>query len=210
MDSSTLLAYQPGYYKTSKVMEQINNANSNELTLLNNKIAQVRDNYYFDTLDSNMCDRWEKILNITSQPSDDISYRRIKISSYFAGMGNFSAPMIKNIAHYYSDADVDPVFDVPNFKILIKIISDFNAGLPYNLKYFEKVIEELQPATFQVDYNLNSKTKDVLNVNTFTLCGEEIRVFPYQLTTIESTGEINIAMGQTSGAETITVGPKEG
>jgi hypothetical protein len=135
-------------------MEQFNNANANELTFLNNKISQVRDNYYFDTLDSDMCDRWEKILNINLQPYDDVSYRRIKISSYFAGMGNFSAPTIKNIAKYYSDADVEPLFDVPNFKVTINITS--NSGISRNISDFEDVIEYFKPAFFEVKHNIIS------------------------------------------------------
>ena len=209
MDKDTLLSYQPGYYINSKVMEQINNSNANELTLLNNKITLVKNNYYIYTADSDTLSRWEKILNLKVLPNDDIEYRRKRIYSRLSGLGNFSAQMIKDIAsYYYSNGEVDPIFDVPNFTVLINFAS--NSGIPYAVEYFEEIIEEIKPATFEVNYKLTSKTKDLIKINVFTSCGEEIRIFPYQITSVESNGEIDIALGQTSGAETITIGPKEG
>lgn len=40
------------------------------------------------------------------------------------------------------------------------------------------------------------------------LCGEEISVYPYQITNLESIGKIDIALGQTQSAETIEIKPK--
>lgn len=208
MDKNTLLSYQPNYYSNSKVMEQANIAHSKELTLLNDKIALVKNNYYIDTADSNTLSRWEKILSLKVSPSDDIYYRRRRINSRLNGLGNFSVKMIKEIANYYSNGDIEAIFDIPHFTILINFIS--SSGIPYSLEYFEEMIDELKPAFFRVDYKMTSKTKDTLNIRAFTLCGEEIRVFPYQITTVESSGKVKFALGQTQSAETITVQPKGG
>lgn len=205
MDKNRLLSYQPNYYANSKVIEQINNANINELTLLSNKIQLIKKNCDPKTADADTLSRYEKILNIKPIESENIEYRRIRVVSRFVGMGNFSSQVIKDIAKYYSGADVKPSFDIPNFNILIELIS--NVGLPNSLKYFEEIIEEIKPATFEVDYKLTSKTKDIINVNTFTLSGETIQVYPYQITSIESKGKLKIALGNTQNAEIISVNP---
>ncbi|WP_297422078.1 putative phage tail protein [Clostridium sp.] len=206
MDSNTLLAYQPDYYKTSDVMRQINTANASELTILNNRVDKEYNNLYSDTADADTLSRFEKDNGLTILPNYNLDYRRARLYSRMIGKNDFSVDIIKNIASLYRSINTFVDLDLPNFKFTINL--NFNTGMPENLNNFEDIIEEIKPAYLEADYKLTSTTSDIFKIRAFMLCGEEINVFPYQITNIESTGKIDVALGITQGAETITILPK--
>ncbi len=208
LDSNTLLGYQPDYYKTSKVMQQINNANANELNILNSRIDLIKLNYDIDTADANTLTRWEKEFKIKSLPNDSLDARRARVKSRFLGQGDFSEQMIKDIAKAYISEEIDVILDLSNFEFKIEFIS--NSGISKNIEDFFEVIEEVKTAYLRADYKMTSNTNSILAIKAFGLYGEEIRVLPYQITSISTNGNIDIGLAQTSGAETITVQPKEG
>ena len=55
---------------------------------------------------------------------------------------------------------------------------------------------------------MDSLTNDNLIFKTTMLCGEEIHVFPYQITNIHSKCNLHIALGNTQNAEIISVNPR--
>lgn len=150
MDSNTLLAYQADYYKTSKVMEQINNANANELNLLNDRIKLIKDNYDIDTADKKTITRWENELKLKVLPNDPIDYRRIRIKSRILGQGDFSVQMIKDISKNYPNGDVSVNLNLSGFEVIIKFISVI--GTPPNIADFKNAIEEVKPPYMVANY----------------------------------------------------------
>jgi uncharacterized protein YmfQ (DUF2313 family) len=148
--SDTLLAYQPDYYKNSKVMNQINTTNSAELTLCNNRVTTTYNNLFIDTADSDTISRWEKIFNLTVAPEDDMSYRRSRIISRIKGQGTFTVAFVKNVAESFENGEVDIIEDNGNYAFTVKFVG--TKGVPPNLDDLKDVIEELKPAHLAVVY----------------------------------------------------------
>ncbi|WP_238899377.1 putative phage tail protein [Clostridium sp. YIM B02500] len=169
MDKNTLLAYQPDYYKSSKVMEQLNNANATELNLLNQSLELVRSNYDTNTADSNTLSRYEKEFNIKVSPSDSLDFRRSRINSRILGQGAFSVQMIKDIAKAYPNGEILVTLNLSSFQFTIKFISVI--GTPPNLTDFQNAIEDVKPAYLKANYefsyllveDVNSMTIENLN-----------------------------------------------
>lgn len=165
MDKNTLLAYQPDYYKTSKVMEQINTANSAELTILNNRVTTEYNNMYPDTADSNTLSRFEKDNGLTVLPDYDTSYRRSRIYSRMIGQGKFTKEIIETMAKNFNYGDVTVTLDLANFKFTIKFIS--KVGIPANIDDLKEAIEEIKPAYLEAKYEYSYLL--IKDVNTMKL-----------------------------------------
>lgn len=151
MDSNTLLAYQPDYYKISDVMKQINTANVSELTNLNNRVNLEYNNLYPDTADSNTLSRFEKDNGLTVMPSYDLDFRRARIYSRLIGQGSdFSIETIKSISESFNNGKVYVSLDLPHFKFTIKFIS--NVGIPININDLKEVIYDIKPAYLEDIY----------------------------------------------------------
>ena len=147
----------------------------------------------------------EEELGIVTNTQKTYTERRNKILSKLRGQGIATVQAIKSIAETYADT-ANVIENNQDYSFLIDLVS--NNGFPYAITDLEETIHEIKPAHLEANYKMTSKTDDVFNMRAFTLCGEEIRVFPYQITNISSVGKINIALGQTQGAETITILPK--
>jgi hypothetical protein len=156
LDSNDLLAYQPDYYKSSKVMGQINTTNASELTILNGRVDKEYNNLYPDTADSDTLSRFERDNGLKVMPNYDIEYRRTRIYSRVIGEGDFSVDMVKAMARAYTNGEVDIILDIPNFMINIKFISVY--GYPPNISDFQEAIEEVKPAYFAVEYKFKYAT----------------------------------------------------
>ncbi|WP_171785416.1 putative phage tail protein [Clostridium saccharobutylicum] len=178
----------------------------NEIDDINLDIEDLLNQCYVQTATWGL-KYWEEELGIVTNTQKTYEERRNKILSKLRGQGTATVQAIKSIAETYADT-ADVIENNPNYSFLIDLVS--NKGFPYAITDLEETIHEIKPAHLQANYKMTSKTNDVFNVRAFMLCGEEIRVFPYQITQIKSTGKINVAIGQTSGAETITILPKGG
>lgn len=177
MDSNTLLTYQPDYYKTSDVMKQINTANANELTILNNRVNKEYNNLYPDTADADTLRRFEKDNGLTILPNYDIDYRRARLYSRMIGKNDFSVEIIKNIASLYRSINTFVDLDLSNFKFSINLNS--NTGMASNITDFENTIEEIKPAYVQVGFNfISNKT---YRLTTYT-ASTTVSARHYQLT----------------------------
>jgi len=148
--ANTLLAYQPDYYENSKVMQNIDNANSSELNTFNDKVTTVYNNLYVDTADSETLARIEKIFNLTVAPQDNINYRRSRIYSRLRGQGTFTVAFLQNVAESFENSEVDIIENNSNYTFTVKFVGQ--KGIPPNLDDLKDVIEELKPAHLAVDY----------------------------------------------------------
>jgi len=205
LDKTTLLSYQPSYYKNSKVIDNINNANANELNLVNSKITDVYNDCFSDTVSTTIY-RLENELGITTNSQKTLQQRWNKIQSKMIGQGTITPQTIKSIAESYIEK-VDVIRNDADYSFMLDLIS--TTGFPYVLEDLYDTIEEIKPAHLEANYQMTSKTSQVVSMRAFTLFGEEIQVFPYQIAGIESVGTINVGIGQTGGAEIISIQPKE-
>jgi len=157
LSKEILLSYQPDYYNTSKVMEQINGTNAIELDLLNLSIKDTSNQMLINTATTSLS-RWEKVLGLDNANNYNTDYRRTRILSKLKGQGTFTISFLKNIASSFENSDVEVIEDNSNYCFKVKFIN--MKGVPPNLDDLKAIIEELKPAHLGVNYIFTFLTWD--------------------------------------------------
>lgn len=157
MDKSTLLEYQPNYYVTSKIMDNLNNANAIELNRIDTLLDNVSNQFWVDTADYTL-ERWEKELGLEVANNYDTACRRTRILSRLRGRGTITISLIENVAESFNNGTVEVIEDNSNYTFTIKFVD--NKGVPPNLDDLKSVIEELKPAHLAVLYEFTYLTWD--------------------------------------------------
>ena len=203
MDKKTLLSYQPDYYKNSKVIDNLNTAFATELTKAQKNIINTFNQFFLLDADTSLS-RWEKEFGIAVNENLSIDERRKRILGKLRGLGTSTIKQIRSIClSYVEDADV--IENNEDYSFTIKLIS--SVGFKKNIIDLLEILEEIKPAHLRINLQMDSLTNDNLIFKTTMLCGEEIQVFPYQITNVESKGKLHIALGNTQNAEIISVNP---
>ena len=203
MDKKTLLSYQPDYYKNSKVIDNLNTAFATELTKAQKNIINTFNQFFLLDADTSLS-RWEKEFGIAVNENLSIDERRKRILGKLRGLGTSTIKQIRGIClSYVEDADV--IENNEDYSFTIKLIS--SVGFKKNIIDLLEILEEIKPAHLRINLQMDSLTNDNLIFKTTMLCGEEIQVFPYQITNVESKGKLHIALGNTQNAEIISVNP---
>ena len=204
MDKKTLLSYQPDYYKNSKVIDNLNTAFATELTKAQKNIINTFNQFFLLDADTSLS-RWEKEFGIAVNENLSIDERRKRILGKLRGLGTSTIKQIRGIClSYVEDADV--IENNEDYSFTIKLIS--SVGFKKNIIDLLEILEEIKPAHLRINLQMDSLTNDNLIFKTTMLCGEEIHVFPYQITNIHSKGKLYIALGNTQNAEIISVNPR--
>ena len=204
MDKKTLLSYQPDYYKNSKVIDNLNTAFATELTKAQKNIINTFNQFFLLDADTSLS-RWEKEFGIAVNENLSIDERRKRILGKLRGLGTSTIKQIRGIClSYVEDADVKE--NNEDYSFTIKLIS--SVGFKKNIIDLLEILEEIKPAHLRINLQMDSLTNDNLIFKTTMLCGEEIHVFPYQITNIHSKGKLHIALGNTQNAEIISVNPR--
>lgn len=133
----------PKYYKTSKVIDNINTANSAELTKFKERLDGVLNQFFLDTADFSL-ERWEKDLGIEINNNLNIDFRRSRIKSKLRGQGTVTIKLLKNVAESFSNGQVEIIENNANYEFTIKFVGTL--GIPPNMNDLEKAIEEIKPA----------------------------------------------------------------
>lgn len=203
MNKETLLSYMPDYYGNSEVIKNIMNANAIELTEVQEKIINILNQFFLLDADTSL-DRWEKEFGIVNNKNLSIDERIKRILSKLRGLGTSTIDVIRNIClSYVQKANV--IENNADYSFVIELIS--SVGFSEFITNLLKTLEEIKPAHLRVNLVMNSLTNDNLLFKTNMLFGEEIQVFPYQITNVNSKGKLNIALGNTQNAEIISVNP---
>lgn len=203
MDKETLVSYLPGYYRNSEVFKNILNANAIELTAAKAKIINTLNQFFLLDADSSLS-RWEKEFGIATNNDLSVDERRKRILTKLRGLGASTIEQIRSMClSYVNDANV--IENNADYSFTVELIN--NDGFKSFTMDLLEVLEEIKPAHLRLNLKMNSLTKDDLLLKTIMLCGEEVQVFPYQITSISSNGKLNIALGNTQNAEIISVKP---
>ncbi len=144
MDKNTLLSYQPNYYSNSQVMENINDANANELTSLNGILVDLSNQFYVSTVTTAL-ERWEKQFGIKINTSLTLAARRNRILAKLRGRGTSTVEMIKDVAKsFIDDREVDLIEHNEDYYFEIALKS--NVGFSCELTVLYDSIESIKPA----------------------------------------------------------------
>lgn len=139
----------PKYYMTSKVIDNINNANAIELTTFEEKLDGVLNQFFVNTADYSL-ERWEKEFGIEVNNAYDTALRRTRIISKLRGQGTVTVALLKNVSESFSNGQVDIIEDNTNYKFTVKFVGTL--GIPPNLDDLQKAIDDIKPAHLAVNY----------------------------------------------------------
>jgi len=152
LDKTTLLAYMPNYYKTSMVVDNLNNANAIELDNFDKKLDSVFNQYFVDSADSSI-ERWENDLGIMVNNNYNTEYRRSVILSKIRGQGTVTIKLIENVAESFENGDVSIIENNALYSFTVKFIG--TKGIPPNLDDLKNAIEDIKPAHLQMLYEFS-------------------------------------------------------
>lgn len=164
MDKATLLSYMPGYYRTSKVIDNLQNANAVELEGFDGKLDGVLNQFFLDTADYCL-ERWEKELGIEVNNSYNMEFRRSRIRSKLRGQGTVTINLIRTVSESFSNGEVDIAEDSPGYSFTVKFVD--KKGTPPNLQDLQNAIDEIKPAHLSVTYAFTYNTYQYLGSFTY-------------------------------------------
>ncbi|WP_333860809.1 putative phage tail protein [Clostridium sp.] len=193
-------------YRNDEWIIEIFNSAGLSLDGIISMLLQMYNNYWFDTMDLDTIAILEKLLDFKTNPNTAIEDRRSQLEARWKSNNKCDLNLLKSIVNSWRN---DGYTDVKFKNGRIQIIFTGNLIIPRDLSGLEKALEEIKPAHLDYDISVDSK-QGLANIASYLVTGETITVYPWSPKVIESTGEINIAMGSNTGIENITVYPKEG
>lgn len=187
----------------SKVFSKILQSQQVQIDNLSSNLIDIENQAYIHTATWAL-KYWEEELGINCDNNDTIENRRSKCLAKIRGYGNVTIEKIKNIClSYVYDTNVIEYFDKYKFKI--ELIN--KKGYKENITDLIEIINLIKPAHLELEMKFISLTNDDLLFRTVSTYGEEVQIFPYSISNIETKGRINIALGNTQNAEIINVKP---
>lgn len=205
INTDTLLNYMPPYYKSSKIIENFNKVNAEQINELNKRIERVFNQFFILTLNEEI-ERKEKEFGIKIDRSLSFNERINRLLPKNRGIGTSTIKMLKSVAESFVER-VEITEDNPHYAFTLNLLSEH--GFPYKLDYLYDSIEELKPAHLNANYLIISKTQSKINVGAVSFSGETVTIYPYQAKEIESNVKVEIANGLDTQYEIVTVYPRE-
>lgn len=136
----------PGYYKTSQVIDNLNNADAVELNRLDEKLDSALNQYFVDSADFTL-ERWEKELGIEVNNNYSPEFRRTRILSKIRGQGTITINLIKTVSQSFSNGEVNITENNAQYSFTVKFIG--TKGIPPNIDDLKNAIEDIKPAHLQ-------------------------------------------------------------
>ena len=144
-----MLEKMPGYYRKSKVMNDLIHSIENEFERLKAETA-LTENQFFVILSDRDIKHHEEDVGLVSDTSSDIGTRRGRVLSKLRGTGTVTKTMMKNVAASFVNGDIEIIEYPSEYCFAVKFTS--KTGVPYNIADIQAMIEEIKPAHLAVEY----------------------------------------------------------
>ncbi len=151
---------------------------------------------------------WEQRLGLPTNTNEDIEIRRRKVIAKRQSKHIINPERMAIILKNYTGADIEIIENIAPYTFEVKLTG--REGFPKSLEDLYKEVKKIKPSHLSVKYKLISLTESNLYIGATSFSGETITVYPWTPNNIETTGNIEIALAQNAGLETITTYPKEG
>lgn len=150
-----LMKYLPGYYRTSKVINNLMDSESRELEEFKARLDKTLNQFFVDLADTSL-ERWESELGIEVNKNKPLDQRRSVIKSKLRGSGTVTVRLIKNVSESFSNGEVDVIEENSKYSFTVKFVGV--KGTPPNIEDLRRAIEEIKPAhlTFEFEYTYNT------------------------------------------------------
>lgn len=139
----------PGYYRKSKVMNDLIHSIENEFERLKSETT-LTENQFFVILSDRDIKNHEEDVGLISDTSADIETRRGRVLSKLRGTGTVTKTMMKNVAASFVNGDIEIIEYPSEYCFAVKFTS--KTGVPYNIADIQAMIEEIKPAHLAVEY----------------------------------------------------------
>ena len=139
----------PGYYRKSRVMNDLIQSIEKEFERLNDEIT-LTENQFFVILSDRNIKNHEEDVGLVPDTSADIETRRGRVLSKLRGTGTVTKTMMKNVSKSFVNGDIEIIEYPSKYCFAVKFTS--KTGVPYNLEDIKAMIEEIKPAHLSVEY----------------------------------------------------------
>lgn len=157
-----LLSYGPSFYKNLLEMDVNYRFAGKTLDIGAEGLERLIQDQFIDTADEETISRWERWMNLPSDPNNDLEYRRRKVKLFWNGGDKFSGSLIKEIIKNYTGCD-----ETPSIKMTTKltISTQIKEDSQVYISDLEELIERMKPAHILVEVLLISTTRIKLHTN---------------------------------------------
>ena len=172
----------PGYYRKSKVMNDLVRSIENEFNRLNAETT-LTENQFFVILSDRDIKHHEEDVGLVPDTTANLDTRRGRILSRLRGTGTVTKAMMKNVAKSFINGDIEIMEYPSKYCFAVKFTS--KTGVPYNLGDIKSMIEEIKPAHLAVEYIFTYRLwQDIL---------DEIQIWTAAITTSSSARTISLS-----------------
>ena len=126
-----MLEKLPGYYRKSKVMNDLIHSIENEFERLKQETI-LTENQFFVILSDRDIKNHEEDVGLVPDTSADIETRRGRVLSKLRGTGTVTKTMMKNVAASFVNGDIEIIEYPSEYCFAVKFTS--KTGVPYNHK----------------------------------------------------------------------------
>ena len=132
-----MLEKMPGYYRKSKVMNDLVQSIENEFERLKTETA-LTENQFFVILSDRDIKNHEEDVGLVPDASADIETRRGRVLSKLRGTGTVTKTMMKNVAASFVNGDIEIIEYPSEYCFAVKFTS--KTGVPYNIADIQAII----------------------------------------------------------------------
>lgn len=146
MSNINLGSYLAPIVTNSTIFSQILNAENIEFNTLYNGIDDIELQFDINTATWGV-DYYEKELNIITDYTKDLDYRRSVVKSKWRSDGKIDADLIKRVCDSFSNGNVQVTYDG-----IIHVKFTSVIGTPPNMSDLQKAVEQIKPAYKLLEY----------------------------------------------------------
>lgn len=157
--------YLPNYYSHSRIVGNLLNQETVEISQLHTEIQNVLDQFFVETATWGL-NKWEEICGIPTDHLKPLDQRRSVVLSRLRGTGTVTAAHIKNVTESFENGIVDVTESYANYEVMITFIG--KRGVPPNLADVDRAIREIVPAHLKVVFKFTYLTWDELDTANLT------------------------------------------
>ncbi|MHB9901478.1 YmfQ family protein [Clostridium botulinum] len=202
-----MITYVSPIYEQSRVMQAIFESIGYEWDVAEALSDDILKQFFPQTATWGLI-YWEEAVNIVTNLTEEIERRRRKVIAKLQSRYAINPKRMALILKNYTGADILITEDIAPYTFEVKLTG--REGFPKSLEDLYKEVKKIKPSHLSVKYKLISLTESNLYIGATSFSGETITVYPWTPNNIETTGNIEIALAQNAGLETITTYPKEG
>lgn len=199
-----LINYLPEVLRNFREFREIFETEEPELLKVQEELLKVLNDFFIEDATERGIKRWEKILKIIPKGTDSLEDRKFRITTYITRRLPFTLRILEQL--------LETLCGKNNYEIELRH-NDYEIEVRINLADNNNIMDILSLLEIVIPANLIQILKSYLTMRSEVpkyaiggMSGEEITVYPWKITDIETIGKQYFGLGYQS-AETIIIYP---